>query len=158
MNNIISAIRQTVITFLSSGQIILSIPDKSYLPRRTIGNIENGILIVKRTRAKHYFRIYKGFAFCYELIAYHQDKFNLISVIIDGRAFYVTPQVIMSCGIAKKFTDLELQIILPEKNLSTSPQQAYEYQKHFEVSQNKICKDSANLENKLQINLFERAV
>lgn len=127
MQDTTNTLKDPIITFQSSGQVLLNIPDKSYRPRRSLGYITNGTLTVTRKSSKHYFRIYKGYAFCYSLMAYHQDKFNMIIVMIDGIANYVTPQVMMSLGIAKRFNDLELQIILPVKHLATTRDKALEY-------------------------------
>ncbi len=110
------------IHFNQSGQIILTLPESKYRKRLSIGFIKDGSLIIQKQRARHFLRLYNGYSFNYDLIAYHSDKFSTIDLIIDGTHFYTTPSVVMARGKMLHFD--EMQICINEKYLCKSKGEA----------------------------------
>jgi len=115
---------KTQITIKSNGDVMLRVNSKA----RNIGTIKDRILYQSKSKAKHFFKMFSGYGFPYELINEHSQLFDLVSLCIDFKeTLYVTPATIMKYGIIKQFGSFENQIFVNQKHLALIKQQAIEY-------------------------------
>jgi len=115
---------KTQITIKPCGDVMLRLNSRS----RNIGTIKDRTLFQNKSKEKHFFKMYSGYGFPYELISQHSMLFDLVSLCIDFRdTYYITPANIMKYGIIKQFGNFENQIFVNQKHLALVKEQALEY-------------------------------